>query len=57
MGMWFTGSWESVVIFSLITPNVNFVETYMFIEFQKHLASKINFNYTFSMSAVHVWTI
>ena len=28
MDMWFTGSCESVVIFSPITPNVNFVDTY-----------------------------
>jgi len=27
--MWFTGSGESVVIFNPITPNVNFVETYI----------------------------
>jgi len=36
--MWFTGSLEKVVIFSPNTPNVNFVEAYMFREFQKHQA-------------------
>jgi len=49
MGMRFTDSGQSVVIFSPITLNVNFVE------FQKH--QKIIFNYIFSMSAVHVCTI
>jgi len=28
-GAWFTGFWESVVIASPITSNVNFVETYV----------------------------
>jgi len=34
MGMRFTGSWESAIFFSPITPNVNFVETlnFMFLE-------------------------
>jgi len=36
--MWFTGTRGSVVIFSPITPNVNFEETNMFLEFQKHQA-------------------
>jgi len=36
MGTWFTGSWDSAVIISPITSNVNFVDTYMFLEFQNN---------------------
>ena len=36
MGTWFTDAWDSVVIFSPITPNANFVETHMFLEFQNN---------------------
>jgi len=56
MGTWFTGSWDSAVIFSPITPYVNFVVTYMFLEFQNNMHD-INFKNSFSMSALHVCTI
>jgi len=45
-----------VVIFSPITSNVNFVETYMFLKFQIHQARNICQQY-FNMSAVHLCTI
>jgi len=35
-GEWITGYWESVVIFSPITPNINFVATFFSLKFQKH---------------------
>jgi len=57
MGMWFTDSWESVVNVSPITPNANFVETYMFLDLQEHQALKIYFDYTISMFDVDVCTI
>jgi len=55
MGTWFTGAWVSVVIFSPITPNANFVETHMFLEFQNN-RHDIEFENSFSMYAVHVCT-
>ena len=55
-GEWFTGSWESVIIFSHIISNVNFVETYMFHEFQKHQAWNMLQQYL-HMSAVYLGTI
>jgi len=48
----FTGSWESVVIFSPISSNAIFMETYMFLEFQKHQAWNILTQYL-HMSAEH----
>jgi len=42
--------------FSRITSNVNFVETYMFQEFQKHQARNICQQHLY-MSAVHLCTI
>ena len=45
-----------MVIFSPITSNVNFVETYIFLEFQKHQAWNICQQYL-NMSAVHLCTI
>ena len=37
-GEWIKGSWESVVIFSPITPNVHFVATFFSLKSQKHKA-------------------
>jgi len=45
-----------VVSFSPITSNVNFVETYMFLEFQKHRAQNICQKYL-NVSAVHLCTL